>query len=251
MNKTMTRLLALGGVAAAVALTASQSFAAALVTYGFESYTVSSDAGAPADSTAAGVTASNLAPNSAALLAQGNNAGNVGNYFFTSGSGASGRSVGYQSQYTADSNAAAITANTYDSFTLTPAAGSQFVFGAGDAFTYQFQVRNLSNGNAAFVSGIDLRSSVDDYATSIGTVTQGVGGFTAQSISLASLGTTTGPVTFRLYLFDNPAGTNGGNDSKLDTVVVNGTVAAVPEPASLGLLGLGGVALLGRRRKAL
>ncbi|MDB5327851.1 MAG: hypothetical protein JWM57_3420, partial [Phycisphaerales bacterium] len=52
-------------------------------------------------------------------------------------------------------------------------------------------------------------------------------------------------LTMRMYFF-TPT-TNQNID--LDNFVFNGTVAATPEPASLALLGLGGLAALGRRRR--
>lgn len=52
-------------------------------------------------------------------------------------------------------------------------------------------------------------------------------------------------ITFRIYASDDwTAGT------VYDDILVNGTVAPVPEPAALGLLGMGALALLGRRRNA-
>jgi len=102
-------------------------------------------------------------------------------------------------------------------------------------------------------------ASTDDFATStsLGTASDPSGGSaTAFDISLASLGNVTGTVKFRLVpyaeFFTNDEGEleqpSNGKILRLDDVVVNGTV--VPEPASVALMGLGGLLMLGRRRQA-
>ena len=53
-----------------------------------------------------------------------------------------------------------------------------------------------------------------------------------------------GTVTFNFY-----AGGTGSGDIDIDTIVVNGSVAAVPEPSGVALLGLGALAFLKRRRR--
>lgn len=54
----------------------------------------------------------------------------------------------------------------------------------------------------------------------------------------------TGAVTFNFY-----AGGTGSGDIDIDTIIVNGTVAAVPEPSGVALLGLGALAFIKRRRR--
>ena len=57
-----------------------------------------------------------------------------------------------------------------------------------------------------------------------------------------------GEIEFRIYLADTT-----GNDAyihRIDNVTLNGVVAAVPEPSSTALLGLGGLALMLRRKRS-
>ncbi len=49
---------------------------------------------------------------------------------------------------------------------------------------------------------------------------------------------------------DLVANDRGGDTAFFDNININATTGSVPEPASLGLMGLAGVMLMGRRRKA-
>lgn len=57
--------------------------------------------------------------------------------------------------------------------------------------------------------------------------------------------TTSEVVTWRIYVFGTDAPNTG---TRLDDITINGTVALVPEPSALALLGLGGLLIARRRR---
>lgn len=143
--------------------------------------------------------------------------------------------------------AAAITANDYMTFSVTPENGESF-----DLESFTFLGYRGSNGTRA-AQNWSLFSSVGGFATStdnIGTGTN-ASGWNNQIVTLGdefnNVSTTT---EFRLYIY----GTSGGptnSQTIFDKVIVNGVAIAVPEPSTLALLGagLGLLAATGRRRK--
>lgn len=235
-----------------------------LALYDFTSYTASSNSGAAPASTDPNVTASNYAPNGAAFLAAGGGSGSASNYFFT-GSGNPNPGVGTQSSFVPNSTTdetPSVTAGTYYALTLTPATGFALSFntvGGGNTFAFDFRVRNTTAGSTAtpFTENLVLRSSLDNYATDIGTTvtgTQGTAngntGFIARSFSLTTLGTLPvgTAITFRMYPFDNQ--NSAQDDFTVDNLAVNGT--AVPESSSVVALlggGIAGLTLPRRRRR--
>ena len=56
-----------------------------------------------------------------------------------------------------------------------------------------------------------------------------------------------GEIEFRIYLSDTS--NSNGYVHRIDNVTLNGTVAVVPEPSTTALLGLGGLAVLLRRKR--
>ncbi len=58
--------------------------------------------------------------------------------------------------------------------------------------------------------------------------------------------TSSDTMEFRLYAFD---AVNENSAVRLDDIQLNGTVVSIPEPSAAALLGLGGLALILRRRK--
>jgi len=128
---------------------------------------------------------------------------------------------------------ASITDNAYFTFTLTPAAGYEIDF---DDFVYTGQAS--STGPTSF----SFRSSVDAFASDIGTPTA-----TGTTISLtaASFQNLTTATEFRLY---GAGASAAAGTFAVNSFTFNGDAVLVPEPASLGLIGVGALSLLRRRR---
>jgi hypothetical protein len=130
------------------------------------------------------------------------------------------------------SEAAAVAANDYVAFTITPQAGYDLDL---SSLTYSCIGGAPSFGPMTFF----LRSSVDGFAATLDTVTRTNQFPTGRTIDLTgpsfqNLATAT---TFRVYLYDG--GNNSTDDAgRVDSVVLNGTVAVVPEPSVLSLLAL-------------
>jgi hypothetical protein len=141
-------------------------------------------------------------------------------------------------QNNANSASAAVTNGVYFSFTVTPNASMSLT-------NLQF---DAARGGTGTPRGYDIRSSVDNYAATLGTADLATvrPAYTPVNIDLSApaFQDLTAPVTFRFYVYS----TGGGASVDFDNIALNGT--ATPEPASLTLIGLGGVVLLRRSRKA-
>lgn len=147
----------------------------------------------------------------------------------------------------------AIANDVYGQFKVTVAPGMQLNltsldFGMG-----------IARGADTESFTVHLRSSLDNYENDIDTATLMGDGNVVDVEGLASFDLTDAAfqnledsITFRLYMVSDIGSRSDGSQYiriKSD-VVLNGTTAAVPEPGSLGLLGLGGVVMLARRRRA-
>ncbi len=187
---------------------------------------------------------SNIANISAASLtlgsgitaaANGNRFGGSG--WFDAGNTAGGNTLGE-----------AINGNSYIQFIVTPTGGATFSATSLD-FTW--------DRSATGPSSVALRSSFDNFATDLGSVTNIIqSAFAPNSITIAGLNNVAAATTFRLYGFGASAtGGTGGFDTNTDapSVTFNGSVTAVPEPTSIALVSLMGCTGLVsgyRRRKA-
>ena len=150
---------------------------------------------------------------------------------------------------TAWTTGAVIDVNDYFEFTVAPSSGF-----ALNMSQLQFNVRKSGSG----AGSAEVRSSLDSYGATVGTAltvnsaaagTDGIVSLTGAAFQGVST-----PITFRIYGYNSQ---NAGGSMQLQNgtaggLEISGTVIAIPEPASLALVGLTllpGAALLRRRRK--
>jgi hypothetical protein len=162
---------------------------------------------------------------------------NISSLSITRGAGVTAQAAGTSSLasvgWTETSSEAAITANDYYTFTVTPTSGSALTLTSIDFGTFtsgnslnrpkNFFVRSSASGSTDLLSWSVLDNLLTD-----------------RFVPLSDFGTTfqdlTSAVTFQLY------GWNGGsgrwalaNSSAEGGIVIKGTVSAVPEPAAVRL----------------
>lgn len=141
----------------------------------------------------------------------------------------------------------AYAAGDYIEFTVTATAGSTldlttltFDFARADRGTNDYAVRTSVDGFSAY-------AALEDQAAPVGFPS--VAG-AAQSVDLSAAAYQgLSDITFRVIFDDRQNNNGGGSASVIDNIIVNGTVVPIPEPSSTALLGLGGLALILRRRK--
>ncbi len=131
-----------------------------------------------------------------------------------------------ESDHTPGTEADAISANDYFSFTVTPAAGGSFDF---DTLNFNLVINNFSN---AITQSIAVRWSVDSFATTLGTGTLSVGagqsGVGGGGVNLGSFPAQNGPVEFRFYVFDDQNSVN--SNVGIDSITLTGTDVPPPVP---------------------
>ena len=118
----------------------------------------------------------------------------------------------------ATSAATAITADAYFYITITPTSGN--------SISLTTLTMNMARGGAATPRGYDVRSSADDYASTLGTADLTAQRTTFQAISIdlsgASFQGVTSSITFRIYVY----APSTANVIDWDDLTINGTVAS-------------------------
>ena len=112
------------------------------------------------------------------------------------------------------------------------------------SLTFNYAFQNNHNQTA------HLASSLDSYGSVIGTAAASFNSsYPLRTIDLSGVEfQDLGSITFRLSLTDDNGSSSRGH--YVDNLVLSGDVTLIPEPASLALLGLGGLCMLSRRRSA-
>lgn len=148
--------------------------------------------------------------------------------------------------------AGAITANDYISFTITPVAGYQL-----NLTSLQFAYLVLGADNAVQESTYRVYADVPGFGfTSGNSVGSAVGAInqttysTTPAFSLANSAfqNITTSTEFRIYISDRTSN-SASVFASLDNVVLSGNSVLIPEPSSLMLVGASGFLVLLRRRK--
>ncbi|MGB2351812.1 MAG: PEP-CTERM sorting domain-containing protein [Akkermansiaceae bacterium] len=117
------------------------------------------------------------------------------------------------------------------------------LFGDKDLKAYIFSSAD------GFVDAGDILGDLTNTATVSNNSVQYPGGSPNLTVDLSTFDYvwSGGEIEFRIYLSDTT--NSNGYIHRIDNVTLNGTVAVVPEPSSTALLGLGGLAVLLRRKR--
>jgi len=143
----------------------------------------------------------------------------------------------------ADTLANAITDSDYFTFTLE--ASSSYSFSLS-SMVFNWQASGTGPQSFALfssVTGFTDSDALDDWVGVGNGVTE-----TADLSGVSALQGVSGPIEFRVYGYGaSGTGGTGGFEGSGDDIIVNGTVA-IPEPATMSLLGLGALAMVLRRK---
>ena len=124
------------------------------------------------------------------------------------------------------------------------ATAKNFYFTVTQSSGYQITITSLNflygiTGTAAANAGWSIAGvSQDTFARTQSTI--GVA-YTSPAVSVVITEATT-------ISIEGWAATSSSGNFRLDNVVLNGTVSSIPEPATMGLLGLGALAMVLRRK---
>jgi hypothetical protein len=147
--------------------------------------------------------------------------------------------------YTAESLSAALTAEDYLTFTVEPVTGATVDL---SQFTISLRLREGQNETASF-------AMFDEAGTQVGatqSTTLGEPVYALYTIDMSSAPTISTSTSFRLAFITSDQGAYnvtyiGSTDEGINDIAFEGT--AVPEPATMALLGLGAVVGIRRRRR--
>lgn len=148
---------------------------------------------------------------------------------------------------TTNSDAGAVSGDDYFTFTLTPINGASL-----NLTSLNFGTAFYANASNNYTAYLFVRSSVDNFATNIGSIISITGqsnttspSFAQQSLNLSGgiYQNLTTPITFRFYVYDTVS--DGSRRIGLNQVMLN----AIPEPSTAGLFLLGAGWLLLRKRR--
>lgn len=132
-----------------------------------------------------------------------------------------------------------------DYFTFSLQASSTYGFSLS-SMVFNWQASGTGPQSFALyssVTGFTDGDELDSWA-SVGNSTQ-----TATLSGVTALQNVAGPIEFRVVGYGaSSTGGTGGFEGTGDDIVVNGTVQAIPEPATMSLLGLGALAMILRRK---
>lgn len=140
---------------------------------------------------------------------------------------------------------AALAANNYFEWTITPSAGYSM-----SVTQISFQVQRSNTG----ASNLVLRTSVDNYVANLNTLNNFAGnnatvGSTFDSSGVTALQDTTGAITFRVIAWPGASTGSLGFEGTGNDIQIFGTATLVPEPTTVLLMASGLLALSASRRK--
>lgn len=156
------------------------------------------------------------------------------------------------SSSTASSIADSVLGDDYVQFEVAPAAGYEMDL---TSVSFDSLLQAAASGN--FTGTIQVRSSLDGFASSLGEVSRTFNAAYADAVTPwywdslaldASFENLTAPVQFRLYVADSSDAATSA--VLMDNISVVGTVTVVPEPVTASVLAIASTLLLGRRRRA-
>lgn len=177
----------------------------------------------------------------------------AGNFTVSSAFGAQGgistssKTAHANAGVTPSTEALSLSGNYYFSFTVSPDSGYLLTL---DSLTFNTMFVG-SDAAAAVNAYFVVRSSLDGFASNIGsTFTQAYSQQTAPPYSGAARTVTfsgslyediTSDVTFRIYVYDDSS--SSGKYVRLNDVVLNGAVSAIPEPGTFACVAAAGLSL--------
>ncbi|MBX3740784.1 MAG: hypothetical protein KF712_07335 [Akkermansiaceae bacterium] len=141
-----------------------------------------------------------------------------------------------------------LTPDDYISFTVTADPGTSYNF---TSLTFKYSVQVATSGPVPISSNAVVRSSLDNFATNLGTfaVMRTASGTTTlspgPSVDLSAYTNVSGAVEFRIYVFDDVDAI--GSQSRFDNIILNATI--VPEMSGVSLVAFGSLLLAWKRRR--